>query len=282
MVPGSSTQAFYPSDQVPSRFDFNALKFPPGIHSDTFRGESSYDRLSGTTLGTASNESSIVFGDPNRLKLSSAEYGPPYNVISHNWQGRPFSDFAPTERTESPEPLEKNKSQSNRGSPKRSKLNRFVIESGKEPTSDGESKRSKRKGELSNRARSKAGRVREIGACWRCRSMKQQVSNWRHVLLTSRAADFVKCGTEMPCEGCRRSGKFTSLPCFRGPFKDSVAIIFPGLASMLLYELTHANILSIQALVTSKISSLETTKVYSVFSPKSSSKMFAASREMTC
>ena len=62
-------------------------------------------------------------------------------------------------------------------SPRTAKTHGFVLESGTGPSSDSEARKPKRRGELNKETRAKASKVRSIGACWRCRLLKNQVRN---------------------------------------------------------------------------------------------------------
>ena len=153
-----------------SRPDIDWLKY----RNDHPRDES-YERLSSTTTGDTSNRSSTAFSDASRSQVLTQDIFLQNPDYRQSVRGHRLTEILPAQRIESPEPMEPNTVHSNRGSPKKSKSSRFVMETGKDHTSEGESRRSRRKGELNSRARSRAGKVREIGACWRCRAMKQMV-----------------------------------------------------------------------------------------------------------
>lgn len=148
----------------------------PAGHPETLYRGAIHDGLSGSTLGSESITSSVAYHptpvseDPSREIWGSLDFS--------SWiaNGRPVVFSAGT-RTESPEPMRSVKvARANAGSPKKKDARNFVMESGNGATSDRENSRPRRQGGLDPKTRTTASKVRSIGACWRCKIMKHQVS----------------------------------------------------------------------------------------------------------
>lgn len=122
--------------------------------------------------------SALEFQDRCRPIASSGGYGYSALVTPPNMAQRPFLDFAGSERLESPQLSESSRTMtSNRETTViRGHVREYVFESGNKTASEKDPKKPKRRGELNERTRTKAGKMRLIGACWRCKVMKNQVS----------------------------------------------------------------------------------------------------------
>ena len=60
-------------------------------------------------------------------------------------------------------------------SSKRDKTHDFIYESGTKRSKDLETKKARRRGVFDNESRAKVNKVRSVGACWRCRLLKEKV-----------------------------------------------------------------------------------------------------------
>lgn len=142
---------------------------------------------------------------------------------------RPFWDPAGSDRIESPQLSESSRSLTSNAENTMigGNVRGFVFENGNRSASEKDHQKPKRRGVLNEKTRTRAGKMRLIGACWRCKVMKHQVSK---LLAVTRAIhpNILQCSPGTQCSMCEKSGKMTALPCIRGSFRNLMPALFPG------------------------------------------------------
>lgn len=144
----------------------------------------------------------------------------PQTPTSHNWHlAKPASSAHTGFANDNPEISDSGQSAApSEASEPRS--HDFVMEKFDTASGSMESRRGRRRGKLSESSASSAGRMRTVGACWKCRLLKNQVG--RAMKRSRSFANSKQCSIGDPCGPCRKvlEAKRYCQPCYRGSLLD--------------------------------------------------------------